>query len=680
MLLLATVLNLNGSYVYIFYIDASSISSLQTDLTSAIRSLGVTYLHGTYNDALAFLSHTYGIRWLVIFDNADDPSVPLEDYFPQCDNGTIIVTTRNAQHSVLAPDSSIEIGPMDEGEAVRALLRAAHYSNNVTDDDRVQAREIVVELGCLPVAIVQAGRFCSTSRNLPNYLAIFKRQPRRLLERTNDRQADRYRYPSAFAALSVSHKELSDVAKTLLHMLTFFHHSDIPLTALRVAVEFNFEDVAKYIPRPVAHEDVLRRLNQCLCPEGDWDDLHIQDLLDSLEKYSIISITKSTTTQFFRFHPLTRVWAQSIIQEEDKLLYWSMAVQVLTSCSTKRHKRLRRSLLPHIHAVLDTPLPIHPNSGAAFARLLSEGGATGKASRIWEDIREKCIEVHGLENPVTVKATRKLANTLRETNVQRAEILGLESVELSKSIGSKESIIRTSRDAAVTFQKSKKWKEAGELLQGALDMVIALKGGTSDHAMEISEDLAQSHQAQGQWSEAEALRIRVLEVRQKNLQPEHADVIEAMENLAETYLQQGRWKEAAQLQEHVLAVRSRLLGAAHPDTMTILGDLAISYQRLGNWNDAATLQREILHNRQTLLPEHHPDVLEAMANVAITDCNQGRWERAEELQREVMDARQKLLGKEHVDSVNAMDQLARTLVFMARWTEGSFVLLFIAES
>lgn len=678
--MLASVLILNGSYVYIFYIDASSISSLQTDLTSAIRSLGVTYLHGTYNDALAFLSHSYGIRWLLIYDNADDPSVPVDDYFPQCDNGTIIVTTRNAQHAGLAPDSSIEIGPMDEEEAVRALLRAAQFSNGVTDDEQVQARAIVMELGCLPVAIVQAGRFCSASRSLRNYLSIFKKQPRKLLERSNDRQQDRYRYPSAFAALSVSHKELSDVAKTLLHMLTFFHHSDIPLIALRVAVESNFEDITNYVPRPVAHEDVLRRLNECLRPGGDWDDLHIQDMLDSLEKYSIISITKSTTTQLFRFHPLTRVWAQSIIQEQDKVLYWSMAVQVMTSCSSKRHKRLRRSLLPHIHAVLDTPLPIHPNSGAAFARLLSEYGSIDKASHIWEDVRERCIEVHGLENPVTIKAARKLANTLRETNVQRAELLGLESVELSKRVGDKETIIDASRDAAVTFQKSKKWKEAGELLRGALDMVITLKGGTSDDAMKISEDLALSHQEQGQWAEAEALRIRVLEVRQKKLQPEHARVIEAMENLAETYLQQGRWKEAAQLQEHVLAVRSRLLGAAHPDTMTVLADLAISYQRLGNWNDAATLQLEILHNRQTLLPKHHPDVLEAMANVAATYCNQGRWTRAEELQREVMNARQKLLGKEHLDSINAMDQLARTLVFMARWTEGSFVLSSIAES
>jgi tetratricopeptide (TPR) repeat protein len=638
----------------------------------------VTYLHGTYNDALAFLGHAYGIRWLMIYDNADDPSVRLEDYFPQCHNGTIIVTTRNAQHAGLAPDSSIEIGPMDEHEAVRVLLRAAQFSNGVTDDERGQASAIVTELGCLPVAIVQAGRFCSASRSLRNYLTIFKKQPRKLLERSNDHQQDRYRFPSAFAALSVSHKELSDVAKVLLHMLTFFHHSDIPLSALRVAVESNFEDVINYIPRPITHEDVIRRLNECLRPGGDWDDLHIQDLLDSLEKYSIISITKATTTQLLRFHPLTRVWAQSIIQEQDKVVYWSMAVQVLTSCSSKKHKRLRRSLLPHIHAVLDTPFPIHPNSGAAFARFLSEDGSIDKV-HIWEDVRMRCIEVHGLENPLTVKATRKLANTLRETDVQRAEVLGLESVELSKRVGGKEAIIRTSRDAAVTFQKSKKWKEAGELLRDALDRVIALKGETSDNAMEISEDLALSHQEQGQWTEAEALRIRVLEVRRKNLQPEDVHVIEAMENLAKTYLQQGGWKEAAELQEHVLAVRGRLLGAAHPDTMSILADLAISYQKLGNWNDAATLQREILHNRRILLPEHHPDVLEAMANVAATYCNQGRWARAEELQREVMDARQKLLGKEHLDSVNAMDQLARTLVDMARWTEGSFVVLSIAE-
>ena len=56
----------------------STVESIKADLQSAIRSLGGAHAQDTFEDAFRFLADPDNQDWLVIFDNADDPQLPLK--------------------------------------------------------------------------------------------------------------------------------------------------------------------------------------------------------------------------------------------------------------------------------------------------------------------------------------------------------------------------------------------------------------------------------------------------------------------------------------------------------------------------------------------------------------------------------------------------------------------------
>jgi hypothetical protein len=57
-------------------------------------------------------------------DNADDPSMDLNDFIPQCNHGNIIITSRNPGLRVYAGSHSL-VSDMEEEDAVALLLKSA---------------------------------------------------------------------------------------------------------------------------------------------------------------------------------------------------------------------------------------------------------------------------------------------------------------------------------------------------------------------------------------------------------------------------------------------------------------------------------------------------------------------------------------------------------------------------
>ena len=58
------------------------------------------------------------------FDNADDPSINLNDFIPQCDHGNVIITSRNLELCVYTGSHSL-VSDMEEEDAAALLLKSA---------------------------------------------------------------------------------------------------------------------------------------------------------------------------------------------------------------------------------------------------------------------------------------------------------------------------------------------------------------------------------------------------------------------------------------------------------------------------------------------------------------------------------------------------------------------------
>jgi hypothetical protein len=117
----------------IFFIDASKVETITADL----RSIAVTKGIGdSENDMLNWLSRQCN-KWLLLFNNADNTMLNLQDYFSHCSHGNILITSRNyniCQHAT-GQQSHCKVSGLMETEAGCLLLNIVGIN-----DDKMLAK------------------------------------------------------------------------------------------------------------------------------------------------------------------------------------------------------------------------------------------------------------------------------------------------------------------------------------------------------------------------------------------------------------------------------------------------------------------------------------------------------------------------------------------------------------
>jgi len=93
--------------------------------------------------------------------------------------GNILITSRNEMLLRATSHNSLAVDEMEEEEAVSLLLKSGNLDPSTARDD---AKMIVNALGCVPLAIDQAGAYIHTCQCSPDhYLKLYKLHCRKLL-------------------------------------------------------------------------------------------------------------------------------------------------------------------------------------------------------------------------------------------------------------------------------------------------------------------------------------------------------------------------------------------------------------------------------------------------------------------------------------------------------------------
>ena len=159
---------------HVFWVDASSEESIIMSLRgiSSISAIQASCLDGSIESVLQWMSSIQE-EWLIVFDNADISPVHMaEKFIPPGNGGNILITSQNQSMGRVVPfENIIEINEMEEADAITLLLKAGHFDALAGHIE--VARNIVTELGCMPVAVDQAGAY-SGSKNCPNVCMLWK--------------------------------------------------------------------------------------------------------------------------------------------------------------------------------------------------------------------------------------------------------------------------------------------------------------------------------------------------------------------------------------------------------------------------------------------------------------------------------------------------------------------------
>lgn len=667
-------------------------------------------------------------NWLLVMDNADDANFDLAGFLPSCNHGSILITSRNAALSDIHPDGYVALDVMTREEAIEALLSAAlgpegrEASNSGlqpskirTKKDYESAAKIVEDLGYLPLAVIQAACYIKKQKSLHEYPNLLKTSRSRILRWPASVQRDKLKYAhSTYAAFDTTLSVLSPHALQFLGVISFCNFSDFPKALIHLASSLQFE-YQRYdlMERPLEYKMSIDLLRQLFCPNGDWDPMELDGLLEELQNYSLVTLVPVFSVITLRFHPLLHGWANDRLSSFDRILFRGAAVRLLVCGANVDDQQLRPYLSPHVDRLSLLSDELHVNDRASLTVILS--GQAEKRLNIWQDIynivkdyygqrheratqaalqladaygdasdpdrmeaMEKQIlairkEEMGEEDIETIHAMGNLARTYRlyGARYQEASELELKVLQVTRNlVGPKHrNIVQALSDLAQTYMLQKKVAEAQSLLVEALDMNTSLVGRAHMTTVDIMEQLATCFTQSGNKKEATELEQEVLEIWRTFDGDNNAKSLSAMAKLATSYWNQKQYRNSEDVWREVAAGRRGILGPKHYDTLMALFWLARSIQDQERYSDAEIIFKEVIEGFKSTLGDQNPDTLTALNFLAQAVDDQGRYSEAEQLWNEVIAGRRLIFGEDHPNTLSALAFQGKTLINLEQYAD-----------
>ncbi|KAH8806695.1 hypothetical protein DL96DRAFT_1764505, partial [Flagelloscypha sp. PMI_526] len=238
-------------------------------------------------DALHLLRTTKE-EWLLLLDNADDPTLDLRPYI-SWSHGNVLITTRNREVRLHAPDCSIWVDQLELDDAVELLLlRGLDVGKSL--ETYKTASEIVEKLGRLALAVNQARGFLAQGvYTLSEYLPIYMRNRKKLLEDRTIQTTDDYKH-TVYTTWTISFNKLSSPAVQLLEYLCFMHHEGIPSRIFEDAWKVRKQQDKDAIPASLA-----AFLSSFRAVDSTWDILRFRTLVKEILSFSLVEFNTRTS-------------------------------------------------------------------------------------------------------------------------------------------------------------------------------------------------------------------------------------------------------------------------------------------------------------------------------------------------------------------------------------------------
>ncbi|RAH43279.1 putative kinesin [Aspergillus brunneoviolaceus CBS 621.78] len=564
-------------------------------------------------------------KWLLIFDNADEPDVwlspgkadsGLEDFLPQSEQGNILFTTRNRKLALkLAPFNIVSIPNEDRDIALQIMQKLLAQKDLLQDDNTTVI--LSERLDFLPLAITQASAYIIKNKQEQDAVELLSKEFRDLEHYKEIQNPVLSTWLISFNQV----QSQSQLAADYLSFMACINPQNIPRSLLPLGTTKK---------RTL---DALGLLNTYLFTTGQNMNISLHSLV----------------------HLATRNWLRS-------------TGQFVFPSNHHANRELWREYLPHALALVDEDYFAQRQNDYAeliqnIADCLASDGRYLEAEIQYKALLERSQENSGVKHPDTLRSMSNLASTYwNQGRWTEAERLDIKVIEISQTVLGPEhpATLTSIANLASTYRNQGQWNKAEKLDIQALRSRKTVLGVEHPDTLTSMANLASTYRNQGRLDQAEKLHIQALRLRKTVLGVEHPDTLTSMANLASTYWNQGRWNEAEKLDIQVMKTSETVLGAEHPDTLKSIANLISTYQSQSRWDEAEKLGSYILHIRRRVLGAEHPDTLATIANLASTYQNQSRWDEAEKLGIQVMEIRKAILGAEHPDTLRSMAHLAYT--------------------
>jgi tetratricopeptide (TPR) repeat protein len=576
-----------GDYVASLLVGADSPEALQRNLAALCAPAALDLPQHQVTEEAAQVSAVLGWLqsnpgWLLIVDNVDTEAAAqaVEALLPQLPGGHVLITSRLSNWG-----GGVEALPLDvlqETAAVDFLLERTDARRRAQADDAIQARNLVTELGGLPLALEQAGAYINQRRlTLAGYLAEWRGQREKVLAWSDPRLM---RYPKSVAVTwKTSFDQLAEPSRRLLQRLAWLAAAPIPESLLDVSV-----------PGAATDDDAYAALAE-------------------LESYSLV--TRAGAAPIFTVHSLV----QSVTRFATDIPALTEALGWINSVFVGDPRDVRTwpvlgPLLPHAQAVAG-----HAEKAgiaAPTARLMSQSGVLLLVSGLHaeaEPLMRRALAIdeksNGAEHPDVARSLRNLALLLNATDrLAEAEPLMRRALAIDeKSYGAEHpDVARDLNTLAILLQATYRLVEAEPLMRRAQDIFEKSFGAEHSEVAENLNNLALLLMATDRLADAEPLIRRALAIHEKSRGARHPDVAGNLNNLALLLKATDRLTEAEPLMRRALDIFESF-GVEYPHVARSLDNLAHLLEATDRLAEAEPLMRRALNISVASLGADHPN-------------------------------------------------------------------------
>ncbi len=591
-----------ANYELVWWIKAAELALVRASLEELAGELGVTPGGDTETTVRGVIDalrrgRPYK-RWLLIFDNADDPD-ELQQYLPEL-GGHVIVTSRNRKWSSAAKTIPVDVFTREESiELIR------HREPKISTQ---AAARLAERLGDLPLVIEQAAAWQSqTGMSADAYLELFEKAHDRLLKENLPPD-----YPNSVAVTwRLGFEQLMAVSTTaaqLLQLSAFFGPQPISIHILAAG-----QHVAD-MPTGLA--------------AAMQDTFLLHTAIRDIGRYALASA--DSVDENLQVHPLVQLVLRDQIPPEEQehqrdLVHHLLAVANPGDPDDRENWPRLAEVNQHIvrsvgmiegrgdsvrQVIVDQIRYLYVRGDYESSRSLGE-----TALLVWWDM-------YGADDALTLMACRQLGNSWR-------------------ALGQ--------TDVARVYNKD------------TLDRMGRVFGPDDERTLELANSYGADLRIHGDLNEARRLDEDNLERHRRVLGPDKRATLRSENNLAVDLRLAGQFRDALAIDEDIYQRRRSTLGAADQETLFSRCMVARDLRGCGQYREALDLYDRVLGQFKDLLGHEHQDVLNARLSYGVTLQRAGQYARARAEIEEVLADVRRRFGPEHPSSVAAMTALAGPL-------------------
>jgi tetratricopeptide (TPR) repeat protein len=576
-------------------------------------------------------------RWLLIFDNADQPE-DFPAYIPH-GPGDVLITSRNHRWN-----ATIETVPLDvfsRTESIEFLNKRVHPEKLAAED----ASMLAEKLGDLPLALDQAGAMLSeTGMPVEEYAQLLDEQFDKIM--AEGKSAEYGTSVTAAWTLSVSRvEEQQPEALRLLRCCAFFGPDPIP-------------------------RDVFRRSSQA-------SDTRVSDLLAEaiplsrsireLGRFALVTISGKEIV----VHRLIQALLRAELSDQEQTEYRHdvhliLATAAPLSPNDDRQWERYQELLPHVTSEATELAKCRDLKVRAFAldmlRYLYLSSSLTSCDELAQAFVEQWLADSGPDDPDVLEAQRIRGNVLRQLgSYDEAYELTERTLERARAaLGPAAPVTVATQMSFGADQRAKgNFAAALDMDRETFESHERASGSADPQSMRALHNLALDYGLNSDYEKAVELfnRAYQLESQARN-GISAAEVLIVWYGLAWAVRLQGRYHDARDLGEEAWDYGKERLGSDHFATLRTATGLSVALRRIApSREDAMRIGEEVLEISRRKFGNRNPDTMAAAVNVTNIRRTNGLVDEAKDLAEETAREYPHVYGPEHPYSYGCIGNL-----------------------